>query len=99
MARYLGCADTVRRADADLERATDARDSAAIRAEVARGPGRARRLSSDGDQPPDHWLRAGGRRRAGLTLRIRVLVRAGVHRNLLARKLLPAGVRSHRGRD
>jgi hypothetical protein len=43
-------------------------------AEVARGSGRARRLSSDRDQPPDHWLRAGGRRRAGLTLRFRVLV-------------------------
>jgi Ku70/Ku80 beta-barrel domain len=43
------------------------------RAEVARGPGRARRFPSDRDQPPDYWLRVGGWRRVRLTLRLRVL--------------------------
>ena len=43
-------------------------------------------------------LCAGGRRRAGVAVRLRVLVAAGVHRNLRARALFSAGVRSHRDR-
>src|SRR5258708_23669067 len=98
----LGCSLSImasaRSACADLERAADAGDLADVRAQVAGYPQRARRLSSDRDQPADPGLCAGGRRRAGVAVRLRVLVTAGVHRNLRARALLSAGVRSHRDR-
>src|SRR5260370_30257425 len=98
----LGCSLSImasaRSACADLERAADAGALAAVRAQVAGYPQRARRLSSDRDQPADPGLCAGGRRRAGVAVRLRVLVAAGVHRNLRARALLSAGVRSHRDR-
>ena len=74
VARHLHRADAVRSAGADLERAADAGDPADVRAQVARDSRRARRLSSDRDQPPDPGLCAGGRRRAGLAVRFRVLV-------------------------
>ena len=56
------------------------------------------RLSPDRDQPADARLCAGGRRRAGFAVRLRVLVAAGVHRNLRARTLLSAGIRRDRDR-
>src|SRR6476646_84341 len=98
VARDLHRADALRSARADLERAADAGDLADVRAQVAGYSQRARRLASDRDQPADPGLCAGGRRRAGVAVRLRVLVGAGVHRNLRARALLSAGVRSHRDR-
>src|SRR3984885_14139781 len=50
------------------------------------------------DQPADPGLCAGGRWRAGLAVRIRVLVAAGVHRNLRPRALFSAGIRRDRNR-
>ena len=56
------------------------------------------RLPPDRDQPPDARLCAGGRRRAGLAVRLRVHLAAGVHRGLPARALFSAGLRRHRHR-
>ena len=61
-------------------------------------PRRARRVPPDRDQPPDARLCAGRRRRPGRAVRLRVLVAAGVHRDLSSRPLFHAGVRRRRRR-
>ena len=60
-----------------------------------------RRLPPDRDQPPDAGLCARRRRRAGLAVRLRVHLAAGVHRDLQARALFSDCVRRdrHRHRD